>query len=59
MSLDAEALITAMEGLLDMTVAPEHRPGVAAHLLAARGIAAALLAVELPEEGEPAPVFTP
>lgn len=59
MSFDPQALITAMEGFLEITVAPDHRPGVAAHLVAARRIAAPLLALHLEEEAEPSPVYHP
>ncbi|MCO6410591.1 DUF4089 domain-containing protein [Hoeflea alexandrii] len=38
---------------------PAYRPGIVAHLVAARGIAAGLLALPLDDEAEPAPVFKP
>ena len=57
MSFDAEALMAAMEGYLDLSVAAEYRAGVAAHLEAARRIAGPLLDWPLADEVEAAPVF--
>lgn len=59
MSFDAEALLAAMEGLLDLPVAEEHRAGVIAHLQAARRIAGPLLDWPMDDEIEAAPVFQP
>jgi precorrin-4 methylase len=55
---DAQAIIEAMSALLKMQVAPEYLPGVSANLKTAHAIAQTLLAVELPDETEPAPVFS-
>lgn len=56
---DPDALIDAMAPLVGLTIAPEYRVGVAAHLSAA--IAAARLMADWPQEDhtEPAPVFRP
>ena len=56
---DPDALIDAMAALVGLTIAPEYRSGVAAHLTAA--IAAARLMAEWPQDdhAEPAPIFRP
>jgi len=56
---DAQAMIEAMSAFLKMPVAADYRPGVIANLKTAHAIAQAVLAVELPDEVEPAPVFSP
>ncbi|MBU2486137.1 MAG: DUF4089 domain-containing protein [Alphaproteobacteria bacterium] len=48
-----------MLAYLDLPDEPAYRPGIVAHLVAARGIAADLLALPLEDEIEPAPVFKP
>jgi hypothetical protein len=44
---------------LDLPIAADHRPGVAANLERTAAIAAPLMAFPLSDEAEPAPVFTP
>ena len=56
---DIDALIDAMAPVLGLTIEPEMRADVAAHLSVALAHGAALLAFTLPDEAEPAPVFTP
>jgi len=56
---DADRLIDAMSELLALPVSPDCRQGIALHLRVARTMADSVLAVELPDEAEPAPVFTP
>jgi hypothetical protein len=58
-SFDADKLIDAMSAFTGVPVDDAYRPGVAAHLIAARAIAAGLLALDLPDDAEPAPVFEP
>lgn len=56
---DAEAVARSMLAYLGLPDKPAYRPGIVAHLVAARGIAAGLLALPLEDEAEPAPVFKP
>ncbi len=56
---EAESVIDAMALFLALPVEPKYRPGIAAHLQAARRIAGPLLAVDLGDHAEPAPVYTP
>jgi hypothetical protein len=56
---EADRLIDAMAVLLDLEIDEEFRPGVRLHLLTTARIAQAVLAFELPDEAEPAPVFEP
>jgi len=56
---EAESVIDAMALFLALPVKPEYRPGIAAHLQAARRIAGPLLALDLGDHAEPAPVYTP
>ena len=58
-AFDPEALIDAMAPLLDLDIRPAYRPGIAANLIITAGFAAVVLAAELEDEAEPAPVFTP
>jgi len=53
------AHIAAAPALVGLAIAPAHQPGVAIHLRAIANAAAAVLAVPLADEAEPAPVFTP
>ena len=57
MTFDAEALMVAMAGFLDLTVAEEYRAGVVLNLQAAQRIAGPLLDWPLADEVEAAPVF--
>ena len=45
--------------LLDLPLADEHRPGVAANLALLAGLAGSLAAFPLPAATPPAPVFEP
>ncbi len=54
---DIQQLITLMADYLKLPVEDGYRPGIAQHLLAAREIAAPLLAVELDDQAEAASVF--
>ncbi len=56
---DPHALIDAMAPFLDLPVSDACREGVAVHLAAARRIADSVLALDLDDEAEPAPVFRP
>jgi Protein of unknown function (DUF4089) len=55
--VDTDALIDAMAAYLNVPIKPEHRLGIALNLRAAHQMAQGLLAVELPDEAEPGPVF--
>ena len=55
----AGALIDAMAVFLALPISDDWRPGVAAHLQAAQRIAGPLLALDLGDHAEPAPVYTP
>ena len=54
---DLDALIEAMLTFLDLPMDEAYRPGIKLNLQAAHGIAKGLLALELDDEAEPAPVF--
>jgi hypothetical protein len=56
---DADAVMDAMAACLDLTLEPGYRAGVAAHLVAAHAIAQDVLAFELEDDAEPAPVYRP
>lgn len=56
---DPDAMIDALAPFLGLTVEPEYREGVKAHLRAAQTIAADVLAFEMPDDAEPAPVYRP
>lgn len=56
---DPDAIARSMLAYLGLPDEPAYRPGIVAHLVAARGIAAGLLALPLEDEAEPAPVFKP
>ncbi len=56
---DAKAVVDAMAPMLGLTIVPEWRPSVEAHLTAAHRLAQVVLDVPLPDEAEPAPVFHP
>jgi hypothetical protein len=56
---DANDLIDALAPLLGITITPESRDQVIAHLDIAARHAAKLLAVPPDDHQEPAPVFTP
>jgi hypothetical protein len=54
---DAVAVIDGLSPFLNLPIAAEYRNGVAIHLRAARAIAEGVLALELPDDAEPGPVF--
>jgi hypothetical protein len=56
---DPAALVAAAAPLIGVELAPESRAAVVLHLKIAAGLAAKLEAVELNDEAEPAPVFSP
>ena len=56
---DAEALISASLPLLGLTLAPESRAVVKLHLETAEAMSRIVREFPLPDEAEPAPVFTP
>jgi hypothetical protein len=56
---DPDTLIAALAPFLGLAVEPEYRDGVKAHLRAAKTIAADVLAFEMPDDAEPAPVYKP
>lgn len=56
---DPQKLIDAMAPFLGLEVAAEYRPGVAAHLSAAHRIAQDVLAAQIDDDAEQAPVFRP
>lgn len=55
----AEKLIDAMAEFLGLPVEEEYRAGIAAHLIVAHRIAQDVLAFEISDEAEPAPVYEP
>jgi len=56
---DAEALISASLPLLGLTLSPESRAVVKLHLETAEAMSRLVREFALPDEAEPAPVFTP
>ena len=54
-----EAYVDAAAAVLDLPLAPEHRPGVLAYFALAAGLAESVLAMPLGSADDPAPVFTP
>lgn len=56
---DADAVIDAMAPLMQLTISPDHRPGVKANLKTAAKMAALVEQVRLPDDSEPAPVYRP
>jgi len=56
---EAETLIDAMAVFLALPLAADWRPGVVVHLMAAQRIAGPLLALDLGDHAQPAPVYTP
>ena len=54
---DPEQLIDAMSPFVGLEITAEYRPGVAAHLSAAHRIAQDVLAFELEDNAEQAPVY--
>lgn len=58
-TFDADALIDAVAAYAGLPVLEEYRAGVRFHLTAARAIVADVLAFELEDDAEPAPVYRP
>jgi hypothetical protein len=58
-AFDWETYLEAVGGLIGMPVAPEHRAATIAQLKLNAAIAAPLLAFDMPEGTNPAPVFKP
>ena len=54
-----EAVVDAQAALLELRLAPAHRPGVVAYFALAAGLAERVMGLPLGNEDEPAPVFTP
>jgi hypothetical protein len=57
MTLDPETHLAAMEKALDLPIRPEWRPQVLAHIAAIARAADLVMALDLPEDTEAAPVF--
>jgi hypothetical protein len=57
--IDLEQLVDLMADLLDITLDPEHRPGVIANLTRTAAIAQLVMEFPIPDEIEVAPVFQP
>ena len=58
-TFDPAAHVAHMEAVLGLTIEEAWRPIVVAHLGAIAKAAALVMAFDLPEDAEPAPVFTP
>ena len=56
---DAARYVREVAPLMDLALTPEQEARIAAALALVVRIAAPALAVELPSDAEPAPVFTP
>ena len=56
---DAEAYVDAAARLTGLTIDPAHRPGVVLNLERIAQMAALVMAFDLPEETDPAPVYEP
>jgi hypothetical protein len=56
---DAKAYVDAAAKLIGLPIDPAHRPGVILNLERIAQMAALVMAFDLPEETEPAPVYTP
>jgi len=56
---DAEAYVDAVAKLIGLPIDPAHRPGVVLNLERIAQMAALVMEFDLPEETEPAPVYTP
>jgi hypothetical protein len=57
-TVDARAYAQAMAAALDLPLTPEYAPQVEANLAVAFRLAPLFLDFPLPDEAEPAPVFT-
>lgn len=58
-SIDIPSLVDLMSQLLDLPIAPDHRPGVIANLERTASIAQLVLEFPIPDEVEVAPTFQP
>ncbi|MCU0567823.1 MAG: DUF4089 domain-containing protein [Oculatellaceae cyanobacterium Prado106] len=58
-SLNTAELVDQLAQLLDIPIAPDHRPGVVANFERTMAIAQQVLEFPLPDEIEVAPVFQP
>ena len=58
-AFDMEAYVDAAAALVGLPLDPEHRPGVVLNLERIAVLAALLMAFPLPDDTEPAPVFSP
>lgn len=56
---DADAMIDAVAPVMQLEIAPEHRPGVKLNLKTAAKMAALVEQVKLADNTEPAPVYRP
>ena len=56
---EARAMAQSMAACCGLPLTAEYLPGVVQHLLVAQAIAADVLAFDLADETEPAPVFRP
>ncbi len=58
-SFDAAAYVDAAAALIELRLDPAHRPGVILNMQRIAEMAALVMAFELPDDAEPAPVFRP
>lgn len=58
-SFDSDAYIVAAAALVGLPLDAEYQPGVALNLQRIAEMAALIMEFPLPDEAEPAPVFTP
>ena len=56
---DADAYVEQASRLVGLTIAPEHRPGVAGNMALIARMADLVMGLPLAVEDEPAPVFEP
>lgn len=56
---DYETLVRIMARKLDVPIEPDWVPGIAQQLATTLAMADVLESVELPDDAQPAPVFTP
>ena len=56
---DPETFIDAAAQLLELPLDPAHRPGVVLNLRRLADLAELVMSFPLPDDAEPAPIFTP
>jgi hypothetical protein len=56
---EIEAFVKAAKPVTGLVIERSYLPGVVTHLAIARDLAALVLAVEIEDEAEPAPVYAP